>query len=80
MIKEVRGRGLFIGVELHTGHNIDGNDLTRIMFKHGLLTKATHKMTVRFTPALVVTKDEIDTAMEIIEKSIQELEGISENL
>lgn len=46
--------------------------------RNGLLTKATHDMTVRFTPALVVTKPEIDDAIEIVEKSIEELTSLSE--
>ena len=54
LIKEIRARGLFQGLELNTGHGVDGNDFTKIMFRHGLLTKATHDMTVRFTPALVI--------------------------
>jgi len=46
--------------------------------KQGLLTKATHDMTVRLTPALVATKPEIDTAIEIFEKSVEELQSLSE--
>lgn len=80
MVKEVRARGLFIGVEFKTGYHVDGNTLTKIMMKNGLLTKATHDMTVRFTPALVITKPEIDSAMEVIEKSIQEMEVVSQSL
>lgn len=78
LIKEVRARGLFAGVEFHTGHHVDGNDLTKILMRNGLLTKATHDMTVRLTPALVVTKPEIDDAIEIVEKSIEELKSLSE--
>lgn len=75
LIKEIRARGLFQGMEFHTGHGIDGNDFAKILFHHGLLTKATHEMTVRFTPALVVTKEEIDKAMEIIEVALHDLEA-----
>ena len=75
LIKEVRARGLFQGLELNTGFGVTGNDLTKILFKNGLLTKATHEMTVRFTPALIVTKQEVDAGMEILEASINELEG-----
>lgn len=44
LIKEVRGKGLFIGVEIKTGDNIkvDGNHFAKMFFKHGVLTKATH--------------------------------------
>ena len=71
IIKEVRSRGLFIGLEFKTGHEIDGNMYAKILMQNGILTKATHDMTIRFTPALVITKPEIDSAMEIIESSIK---------
>lgn len=71
IIKEVRSRGLFIGLEFKTGHGIDGNIYARILKDNGILTKATHDMTIRFTPALVITKPEIDTAMEIIEDGVR---------
>lgn len=78
LIKEVRGKGLFQGIEIKHDLNVDGNDLTKILYQNGLLTKATHRFCVRLTPALVITKKEIDDGMEIIEKSIQELEKINE--
>jgi len=74
LIKEVRGRGLFIGLEFNEGHGIDANTFTNILFKHGLLTKSAKKMSVRFTPALVITNEEIDRAMEIVRHSLIELE------
>jgi len=73
LIKDIRARGLFVGVEFHTGHHVDGNDLTKILKDYGLLTKATHDMTVRLTPALIITKPEIDAALEIVEKAIEDL-------
>lgn len=44
LIKEVRGRGLFIGVEVkkEDGIKVDGNHFAKCFFKHGVLTKATH--------------------------------------
>lgn len=44
LIKEVRGKGLFVGVEIKTGDDIkvDGNTFAKMFFKHGVLTKATH--------------------------------------
>jgi ornithine--oxo-acid transaminase len=77
LIKEVRGRGLFQGIEIKDGHHVDGNDLAKILFQNGLLTKATHDLTVRLSPALVITSDEIDFAMEIITKSMSQLEDLN---
>jgi len=44
LIKEVRGRGLFVGIEIKTADDIkvDGNHFAKMFFKHGVLTKATH--------------------------------------
>ena len=60
LIKEVRARGLFCGLEFKHDLPVDGNDFAKILCKNGLLTKATHDSTVRFTPALVVKEDEIN--------------------
>ena len=61
LIKEVRGRGLFVGLEIKTeeGISVTGVHLAKILAKHGLLTKATHDSTVRLTPALVVKESEL---------------------
>jgi len=44
LIKEVRGRGLFVGIEIkkEEGIKVDGNHFAKMFFKHGVLTKATH--------------------------------------
>ena len=70
----MRGRGLFHGIELKNDLGVDGNDLSKIILKHGVITKATHKFCLRLTPALVINKKEIDDVLEIVEKSLQELE------
>lgn len=59
LIKEVRGRGLFVGLELRNDLKVDGNDLSKILMKKGLVTKATHDSTIRLAPPLVITKEEI---------------------
>lgn len=65
-IKEVRGRGLFVGMEFHNNLNINGNHFAKILMNNGLLTKATHDHCIRFSPALVIKKDEIDESVNII--------------
>ncbi|RIV16512.1 ornithine--oxo-acid transaminase, partial [Alicyclobacillaceae bacterium I2511] len=64
VIKEVRGRGLFIGVELST----KARPYCERLMAEGILCKETHENTIRFAPPLVIRKDEIDWAMERITK------------
>ncbi|MGB3260818.1 ornithine--oxo-acid transaminase [Paenisporosarcina sp.] len=63
-IKEVRGRGLFIGMELNTGARPFCEELKEL----GLLCKETHDTVIRFAPPLVITKEELDWAIEKIQK------------
>jgi ornithine--oxo-acid transaminase len=63
-IKEVRGRGLFIGVELDEPARLYCEQLKEA----GLLCKETHENVIRFAPPLIITKDELDWAFEKIEK------------
>ena len=65
MIKEVRGRGLFIGVELKPEAGGARKYCEQLMGK-GLLCKETHEHVIRFAPPLVITKEEIDWAFERI--------------
>lgn len=62
-VKEVRGKGLFIGVELHTPARRFCEELQN----RGILCKETHENVIRFAPPLVISKDEIDWALSHIE-------------
>ncbi len=63
VIREVRGRGLMIGVEL----TIPARPYCEALRNEGILCKDTHANVMRFAPPLVITKDEIDWAMDRIE-------------
>ncbi|MCL0073060.1 ornithine--oxo-acid transaminase [Dehalococcoidia bacterium] len=65
-IKEVRGRGLLIGVEL-VPEAKGARRFCEKLLTQGLLCKETHENTIRFAPPLVITKEEIDWALERIE-------------
>jgi ornithine--oxo-acid transaminase len=66
-IKEIRARGLMIGVEV-TDDSPSGREYCLKLMDEGILSKETHDRTIRFTPPLVITKEEIDWAMERIAK------------
>ncbi|KGR77328.1 ornithine--oxo-acid transaminase [Ureibacillus sinduriensis] len=61
-IKEVRGSGLFIGVEL----TVPARSYCEQLKDLGLLCKETHEFVIRFAPPLIITKEEIDWALEKI--------------
>jgi ornithine--oxo-acid transaminase len=65
-IKEVRGRGLMLAVELMPDAGGARKYCEKLM-SMGLLCKETHQDTIRFAPPLVVTRDEIDWALDRIE-------------
>jgi acetylornithine/N-succinyldiaminopimelate aminotransferase len=62
LIKEVRGLGLMLGVEL----NIEGKAIVQKALERGLLINCTHDNVLRLMPALNVTKKEIDQAVNIL--------------
>ncbi len=64
MIKDVRGRGLFIGVELTE----PARKYCEALKEEGLLCKETHDTVIRFAPPLVITEEELDWAIERINK------------
>lgn len=78
VFKEVRGRGLFIGVEIEGSSHVDGNDFAKKMLPHGIITKATRNNTVRLTPPLVINKSQVEIALENIYKATKDLEHLSE--
>lgn len=63
-IKDVRGRGLFIGMELTEEARPFCEDLKEL----GLLCKETHDTVIRFAPPLIISKEELDWAIERIQK------------
>jgi ornithine--oxo-acid transaminase len=62
-VKEVRGKGLFIGVELKPEAK-GARRFCEALMKKGILCKETHENVIRFAPPLVIKKEEIDWALE----------------
>ena len=78
IILEVRGKGLWIGIEIDT-KIITGRELCKRLLTRGILSKETHDSVIRFAPPLVITKKEIDWALEIFKKVISEIETEQQN-
>ena len=67
IIKEVRGRGLWIGLEL----TVAARPYCERLMEEGLLCKDTHDYVIRLAPPLVITREEIDWAFDRIRKVIE---------
>ena len=63
-IHEVRGKGLWIGIELNT----EARPFCEALKQLGVLCKETHEVVIRIAPPLVITKEEIDWAFDQIAK------------
>ena len=77
LIGDVRGEGLMIGIELVRNRNTkepavaERNKIVQKAFRRGLLLLGCGESGIRFTPALVVTRAEVDIAMEILERCLK---------
>jgi ornithine--oxo-acid transaminase len=63
VVREVRGMGLFAGVELDRAR-ADAHDACEALLAEGVLSKETRRNTVRFAPPLTITRDELDDALD----------------
>jgi len=66
-VTEVRGKGLFIGVELNT----PARPFCEALQERGILCKETHATVIRFAPPLVITQEQIDWAIGHIEEVLK---------
>ncbi len=70
-IKEIRGKGLIIGMELADG--MKGGDIVKDCLERGLLINCVGDKTLRFIPALIVGEKEIDEMIAALTKSFSSL-------
>jgi 4-aminobutyrate aminotransferase len=83
LIGDVRGIGLFLGIELvkdRPTHERASDEAEAVMYaalSRGLSFKLTMGNILTLTPALIITKDEINKALNIIEECIAEVEKAS---
>ncbi|MDD2773346.1 MAG: ornithine--oxo-acid transaminase [Elusimicrobiales bacterium] len=69
-VKEVRGKGLLIGVELHPSSG-GARRFCEALMGMGLLCKETHENVIRFAPPLIIGKKEIDWALKRIARALK---------
>lgn len=66
LIKDVRGMGLLVGLEIDPAY-AKARTVCENLMKRGMLCKETHETVVRFAPPLIISKEEIDWAVEQVE-------------
>ena len=69
-IKDVRGKGLMVGVEL----NFPGADVVTEMMKKGVLSNCASGNVIRLVPPLIITKDDLDKVVDVLVESIKIVE------
>lgn len=63
LVKDIRGKGLFVGVEIDPA-KATARSVCEQLMTLGLLSKETHETVVRLAPPLVITRDQLDWAVE----------------
>ncbi|MDR2457970.1 MAG: aspartate aminotransferase family protein [Clostridiales Family XIII bacterium] len=66
-IKEVRGVGLILGIDL----TLNGKDIVNYCLEKGLIINCTHDTVLRLLPPLIITKKDVDCAIKILEEALK---------
>ena len=75
LITDIRGRGLFIGVEIDPAA-CSARQICEALMERGLLSKETHETVIRLAPPLVIGREEIDWAVSRIRDVLTEIEKV----
>lgn len=71
-VRDVRGRGLFVGVELDPAV-LSAHDAAEALLRAGILTKETHETVLRFAPPLVISRADLDEGIDRILTTLRAL-------
>ena len=75
LIRDVRGKGLFIALDIKP-ELASARAVCEKLMEHGVLSKETHETVVRFAPPLVISKAEIDWAVARIRETLNEIDRL----
>ena len=75
LISEIRGRGLFVGIDIDPALG-SAREICESLMDRGLLSKETHETVVRLAPPLVIGREEIDWAVDQIGEVLDEKDSI----
>ncbi|TVQ83298.1 MAG: ornithine--oxo-acid transaminase [Micavibrio sp.] len=74
LIREIRGRGLWIGVDFDPAR-VSAREICERLKEKGVLSKETHETVVRFAPPLTISREEIDWGITRLKEVIREVEN-----
>ena len=74
-IRAVRGRGLWVGVELDARH-VSARAVVERMAERGVLTKDTHETVIRFAPPLTIEREQLDWGIDVFADVLREVAGV----
>lgn len=75
LIREIRGKGLFVGLEIDPAY-ATARAVCEALMARGLLSKETHETVVRLAPPLIIRKAEIDWAVTQIRTVLDEIDKV----
>jgi ornithine aminotransferase len=73
LIREVRGRGLWVGVELDA--SVSAREVVERLAERGVLTKDTHGTVIRFAPPLTISRDALDWGIDVFADTLHQFEA-----
>jgi len=76
LIRQVRGRGLWVGVELDS--SVSARDVVERLAERGVLTKDTHGTVIRFAPPLTISRDALDWGIDVFAETLRQFEATAE--
>jgi len=75
LIRNIRGRGLFIGIEVDPAL-CSAREICESLMHRGLLSKETHETVVRLAPPLIIGRDEVDWAVDQIAEVLGDIDKL----
>ena len=77
LIPNIRGRGLFYAMDVNPRSHVDGNDFAQLLAGRKILSKATHRYTMRFAPPLTIDEKQLLAATRRIKYAYNDLRDLN---
>ena len=74
LIRAVRGRGLWVGVDLDPAR-VHARAVVERLAQRGVLSKETHETVIRFAPPLIIARDALDWGIDVFAEVLAEFAG-----